>query len=268
MIDFELFRYQLKAKRKSMVYFCIGLFSWGFFITALYPTISGIEAFSDYWGQIPDNFKNLFGGHEINILKPEGFITLEYYQLFLPIILGAFVFAFSAFCVVKARENGSLELLLAHPIERSRYVLTSLASLSAGLAVLSVLSVGTVALTALLFGIDLSFLGQLKYMALVYLLVLALGSISLFASCALNKSGQVYGVGITVLAASYLVNFLSNSWAFFRFIDHALPYHYFDPYGVMTKPGFPWSSLVYYLAIFIAFTALSVVALQRRDIAV
>lgn len=268
MIVPELLRYQLKARRRSLFYFFVGLFSWGFLITALFPTVSDITAFSSYWGQFPDNLKNLFGGHEVNILRAEGYITLEYYQLFLPIILCAFAFGYAAFCVVKARENGSLEILLAHPIERRKYVLTSASSLCGGLAALSFLSVGTVMLTALIFGIDLSYPGQLRFMALLFLFVLALGGITLYASCALDKSGQVYAVGITVFAVSYLVNFLSNNWAFFRFIDHALPYRYFDPYATMTTPGFPWSSLVYFLAIFIAFTMLSVVALQRRDVSV
>jgi len=268
MINDNLLRYQLKTKRRNMLYFSIGLFIWGLLITALYPTVSGISAFSDYWSQFPDTIKNLFGGHDVNILKPEGYITLEYYQLFLPIILGAFVFAFAAFCVVKARENGTLEILLTHPIERWKYALTSFLSLAAGLAILSVLGVGTVMLVSLMFGIDISYLGQLKFMALVYFFVLALGSLSLFASCALNKSGQVYAVGITVLAVSYLVNFISNTWSFFRAVDHAFFYHYYDPYGVMTTSGFPWSSLVYYLAITIAFLWLSMVALQKRDIAV
>ena len=268
MINFNLLRYQLKTKRRNMLYFSIGMFLWGLMITALYPTVSGVEAFSDYWSQFPDTLKNLFGGHEINILKPEGYITLEYYQLFLPIILGAFVFAFAAFCVVKARENGTLEILLTHPIERWKYALTSFLSLAAGLAALSVLAVGSVMLVSLVLGIDISYVGQLKFMVLLYLLVLALGSISLCASCALNKSGQVYAVGITVLAVSYLVNFVSNNWSFFKVLDHAFLYHYFDPYGVMTTAGFPWSSAVYYLAVSIAFMGLSMVALQRRDIAI
>lgn len=268
MINPNLLRYQLKAKRMNMLYFSIGMFLWGLMITALYPTVSGMEAFSDYWVQFPDTIKNLFGGHEINILKPEGFITLEYYQLFLPIILSAFVFGFAAFCVVRARENGTLEILLTHPIERWKYALTSFLSLTSGLAVLSVLAVGTVMLVSLVLGIDISYLGQLKLIALIYLFVLALGSISLFASCALNNSGQVYAVGITVFAVSYLVNFISNNWSFFRAIDYAFLYHYYDPYGVMTKAGFPWSSIVYYLAISIVFVGLSMVALKRKDIAV
>jgi len=268
MISIELLRYQLKTKRRNMLYFSIGLFLWGLMITALYPAVSGVEAFSDYWSQFPDTLKNLFGGHEINILQAEGYITLEYYQLFLPIILGAFAFAFAAFCVVKARENGTLEILLTHPIERRKYALTSFLSLAGGLAILSVVGVGTVMLVSLMLGIDISYLGQLKLMALVYLFILALGSISLFASCALNKSGQVYAVAITVLSVSYLVNFISNNWSFFRVIDHAFFYHYYDPYGTMTTAGFPWSSLVYYLTITIAFLMLSMVALQRRDIAV
>ena len=268
MINLKLLGYELRTKRRNMLYFSIGLSLWGLMITALYPAVSGVEAFSDYWSQFPDTLKNLFGGHEINILRPEGYITLEYYQLFLPIILGAFAFAFAAFCVVKALENGTLEILLTHPIERWKYALTSFLSLASGLAILSVVGVGTVMLVSVVLGIDVSYLGQLKLMALVYLFVLALGSICLFASCALNKSGQVYAVGITVFAVSYLVNFISNNWSFFRVIDHAFLYHYYDPYGLMTQAGFAWSSLVYYLAITVAFLWLSMLALQRRDIAV
>jgi len=267
MINLELLSYQLKARRKSGLYFSLGLFLWGFLITALYPTVSDIAAFSDYWGQFPDNLKNLFGGHDVNILRPEGFITLEYYQMFLPIILAAFAFGFAAFCVVKARENGSLEVLLTHPVERWKYALTSFSAIFVGLAFLSVFAVGTVMLVSLIFGVDLSYTGQLKFMLLVFLMVLGLGSISLFASCAARKSGQVYAAGITVFAMAYLVNFLANTWSFFRFIDYALPYHYFDPYGVMTTAGFPCSSLVYFLALSIAFVVLSMIALQGRDIA-
>ncbi len=268
MINLKLLRYQLKTKRRNMLYFSIGLFLWGLMITALYPAVSGVEAFSDYWSQFPDTLKNLFGGHEINILRAEGYITLEYYQLFLPIILGAFAFGFAAFCVVKALENGTLEILLTHPVERWRYALTSFFSLAAGLAFLSLVGVGTVMLTSLFLGIEISYLGQLKLMLIVYLFVMALGSICLFASCALKKGGQVYAVGITVFAVSYLVNFISNNWSFFRVIDRALPYHYFDPYGVMTQAGFAWSGLLYYLAMIVAFLWLSMIALQRRDIAV
>ena len=93
MVHLELLRYELKAKRRSILYFCLGLMAWGGLITSLYPTVSGIEAFSDYWGQFPDALKNLFGGHEVNILRPEGYITLEYYQLFLPLIIAAFAFS-------------------------------------------------------------------------------------------------------------------------------------------------------------------------------
>jgi len=268
MINLKLLRYQLKSKRRSILFFCVGLFLWGLMITALYPTVSKIEVFSDYWSQFPESLKNLFGGHEINILKAEGYLTLEYYQLFLPIILAAYAFAFAAFCVVRARENGTLEMLLAHPVERWKYALTSIISLCAGLAILSIVGVGTVILISALMGIGITLMGQLKFLVLVYLLVLSLGSITLFASCSFEKSGQVYAVGITVLGVSYLVNFLSGTWAFFRFVNHTLPYRYFDPYAVMTTSGFPFSSLAYFISVTIAFAVLSMLALQGKDIVV
>jgi len=268
MINSSLLRFQLRSKRRSIIYFTIGMFLWGFMITALYPAVSDVEAFSEYWTQFPDTLKNLFGGHDINILKPEGYITLEYYQLFLPIILAAFALGFAAFCVVKARENGTMEILLTHPIERWKYALTSFFSMSIGLAILSVVGIGSVMLTSVIFGIDITYLGQLKLIVMVYAFILTLGGIGLFASCSLNKSGQVYAVGITVLAVSYLVNFLSNNWSFFKAIDHAFLYHYFDPFGVMTEAGFQWTSLIYYVALIVLFVFLSAYTLQRRDIAI
>lgn len=268
MINASLLRYQLRSKRRNFIYFSLGMFIWGFMITALYPTVSELEGFSEYWAQFPDTVKNLFGGHDVNILKPEGYITLEYYQLFLPIILAAFVLGFAAFCVVKARENGTIEILLTHPLERWKYALTSFFSISAGLTLLCVVGVGSVMFTSVVFGIDLNYLGQLKFILLVFLFMLALVGVGLFASCAFNRPGQVYAVGITLLAVSYLVNFLSNNWSFFRVIDYAFLYHYYDPYQVTTAVGFPWSSLVYYAVIAVSFVFMSTYALQRRDIAV
>ena len=170
--------------------------------------------------------------------------------------------------MVKARENGTIELILTQPLERWRYALTSFVTFAIALAALCIIAVATVMLVSLIFGVGISCVGQLKVMLLLWLLLLALGSISLFASCALSSSGQVYAFGITILAVSYLVNFLANNWVFFRIIDHAFLYHYYDPYGVMTTPGFPWSSLIYFGAVSIAFAALSMVALQRKDIAI
>lgn len=266
MIYLNLLRYQLRSKRRSLIYFSIGLFVYGFMITSIYPTISGMQAFSDYWDQFPQGIKNLFGGSEINILKPEGFMAMEYYQMILVIILSAFVMGFTAFCVAKARENGTIELILTQPLERWKYALSSFASFVLALTGLCTVAVATVILVSPIFGVDISYAGQLKELVLLLLLLLALGGISFFASCVLNSPGQVYAAGFTVLAVSYLVNYLANNWTFFRIFNHAFLYSYYEPYKVMTTPGFPWSSMVYYLAISIAFVALSLVALQRRDI--
>ena len=268
MINSSLLHYQLRSKRRSILFFSIGMFIWGFMITALYPTVRDLQGFADYWDQFPDTLKNLFGGHDVNILKPDGYITLEYYQLFLPIILAAFVLGFVAFCVVKARENGTLEILLTHPIERWKYTLTSFFSMSIGLAILSVVGISSVMFTSVIFGIDISYLGQLKFIVIIYSFILAVGGIGLFASCGLNKAGQIYAVGITVLAGSYLVNFLSNNWSFFKAIDYVFLYHYYDPYGVTTEAGFHWISLIYYVILIVLFVFLSAYTLQRRDIAI
>lgn len=267
-MNLNLFRYQIRSKWRSLLYFSIGLFAYGFLITAIYPSISGLQAFSDYWQQIPEGFKNLFGGADVNILKPEGFITMEYYQMMLVIILAAFALGFTAFCVVKARENGTLEFILAHPVERWKYALTSFLSFSMALAGLCIIAVVTIIVVSPLFGAGVSLAGQLKVLALLWLMLLSLGSICLFASTALNSPGQVYAVGITVLTASYLINYLAHTWSFMRIVDYAFLYHYYDPYGTLTAPGFPWSSLIYYGLVSIAFATLSMLVLRRRDIAI
>jgi len=258
----------LRSKRRSLLYFSVGVVVYGFLIGALYPSVAKMSAFSQYWEQFPKNLKNLFGGSNVNILTPEGFLTLEYYQMILIIILAAFALGFTAFCVVKARENGTLELILAHPIERWKYALTSAISFSTALAGLSIVTVITVMITSPIFGLGVSLTGQLKVMILLWFMLLALGSIALLASAALNSPGQVYGLGIGVLIVSYLVNYAAHTFSFFSALDHVFFYHYYNPYQAMTAPGFPWSSLFYYGLISVAFTALAMVVLQRRDISV
>jgi ABC-2 type transport system permease protein len=263
----EILRYHWKSKRRSLLYFSIGLFLWGVWMTAMFPTVSKMEAVSEYWSQFPDTLKNLFGGHEVNILKPDGYLTLEYYQLVLPIILTAFALGFAAFCVAKARENGTIELIFAHPVERWKYALHSFFSLSSALLLLSLVTVGAVMGTSVVLGVGISYTGHLKLLLLVFLFGLSMGSIALLASCSLRSAGQVYAVGIAVFGLSYLVNFLSVNWGFFSFFNHALLFRYYDPYATITGGGFPWSSLVYYLALTVALAAASMYVLQRRDVA-
>ncbi len=266
IINLNLFIYEIRSKRRSLIYFSVGVAVYGFLIAALYPSISKMAAFSQYWEQFPKNLKNLFGGSSVNILTSEGFLTLEYYQLILIIILAGFALGFTAFCIVKARENGSLELLLAHPIKRWKYALTSAISFATALAGLTLVTVLTVMIASPIFGLGVSFVGQVKVMILLWLMLFALGSISLLGSAAFSSPGQVYGLGIAVLIISYLVNYAARTWSSFAALDYVSFYHYYNPYTAMTAPGFPWSSLVYYGLISVAFTSLAMLVLQRRDI--
>lgn len=262
----NILTYELTSRRRSFLYFSLGVIIYGLLITGLYDSIFKIKGFAQYWDQFPSNLKNLFGGGNINILTPEGFLTVEYYQLTLLIILAAFVLGFTAFCIVKARENGSLEMILAHPIERWKYSFTSSVSLASALAVLVIITVGTLMIGSAIFGLHIGLLGQLKIMVVLWFLLLALGSISLLGSAAFNSPGQVYALGITVLIVCYLVHYLGNTWTIFRWIDHALLLHYYNPYSVMTEGGFPWWSLLYYGLVSIAFGWFAILVLERRDI--
>jgi hypothetical protein len=79
----------LRDARNGILGWGIALALYALFIVTLYPTMTGIEAISDFLGDLPPILQAVIGEDIGDFATPEGFLSL-YMVVYIPLILGAY----------------------------------------------------------------------------------------------------------------------------------------------------------------------------------
>lgn len=256
---------ELRMRRGGIVGWTVGLGLWGFLVAVLYPSIG--EQFSGL--ELPE-FYEAFGPISA-IGELSGFLSFEVFNFAVPIALGIYALVLGTGALAGEEDDGTLELLLALPIHRWRLVLAkalaivlSLAIVTAGLCLATWAGVG-----AIRSEIDVSVgaAGLARVALQSWLLVAALGMLSLFLGAYLPARRHASLIGALALAAGYLLDSLA------QISEELDPYaplslnHYYDPHELMTS-GLAWEHAAVLAAVGLAFLALALLSFQRRDVTV
>lgn len=144
-----IFRYTLSRFRGQILGWGISLLLLGLMLMWFYPSIAEQqESFEQLLEIYPPEFSAFFGDLSA-MVTPEGFLSIEYFS-YMPLILGIFAVLMGSGLLVSDEENGTLDLVLAHPVSRTALFFGRLiAFVVATLAILAIswlgLVLGTVA---------------------------------------------------------------------------------------------------------------------------
>jgi len=105
-------------RRKSLTIWTVALSLLTMLIIAMYDSV-GREAAQLFENS---NFTAFFGG-DVDTSSPAGWLGFELYAIFLPICLAIITIGIGASTIGSEEESGTLELLLASPINRSRIII-------------------------------------------------------------------------------------------------------------------------------------------------
>ena len=206
MANGTLFAKTLRDQRRSLPAWAAGLFILGLYLAYLYPFFSrGASGLLKMIGSLPPIIKNLIG--QANpMATPEGFFALQPFSIFGPLLFLLLAIGRGSEAAAGEFENGTLDLLLAHPISRQRLVLEKFFAQAVALALLALAMWGGLGAGTRLFAISLN-LGRLAEAALsLYLLALAFLALTLALSCwSLNRRLSI-AISGTWAVVSYLVN--------------------------------------------------------------
>jgi ABC-2 type transport system permease protein len=200
-----------------------------------------------------------------DLATPEGWYQTETFSMMGPIAVILVTAAIGAKALAGEEENRTMGLLLANPIRRSTIVLEKTVAMVFAAFVVGFLTFAGVALGSLLGGLDMSMWNLVATSALMTLLGLAFGALSLALSAATGRVRiAIYGtIGAGLLF--YLLNSmlpLSDGLAGYA---KWTPFYYFlgsDP----LMNGMNWIHAGVLAAITVALIALAVVLFERRDI--
>ena len=111
----EIFRETLMERRRSILWWSIGIVSFVALQIVFYPSIRDSTGLNDYTRQLSDAMRALFVGGETDITSGIGYLNSQIFAFAGPLLLLIFAIGIGGSLVAGDEENGALELTLSTP---------------------------------------------------------------------------------------------------------------------------------------------------------
>ncbi len=262
----NIFLKTLRDRFRGLVFWGLGLLALVFYIAAFYPTIATSPELADLFENLPPAAQAIVG-NLADVLSPEGYLNAEIFTLTGPLLLLIYAIGLGSDTIAGEEQRGTLELLLANPISRTRIVLEKLAALVAATGILVLVLWDGLALGNALYNMGLS-VGKLTAATFgLLLLAVSFGSLALALGCWTGRKSWTGGVTGMVAVASYFLNTtgaVNESLAPYRKLS--LFYYYVgnDP----LRNGLDWKGVAVLIGVSLLLTLVALVGFNRRDIGV
>ncbi|MEW6188967.1 MAG: ABC transporter permease subunit [Actinomycetota bacterium] len=198
----------------------------------------------------------------------EGYLSAYFLALWWIIIVGGYVIAFATAIVGKEIADGTIEILLAQPISRTKIILGKFLACLFYLAILTFVTIGSTGLLALFYDVEIKTEGLLAVGFLGFLFFAFIAAFSLFLSVILKERGRVVILSVAFLIASHLLNALadlSETLKDFRFLSI---FKYYNSMEALKTGNIPWSDALLFLGLSLLCLIASILIFRREDIAI
>lgn len=203
---FEVVRLELLARRRSIVGYVLGMGLYAFVIVAMYPSFRHDHSLDKLTKSAP-TLSALFGAVG-TLTSPTGWLDANVYGNFLPLVMMLLAIGYGASSIAGQNEEGTLALLAALPLTRTRVLGQKFVSLVVQCTALaSVVAVVVVLGRSFHLGLPVSRVTEASLLTL--LLGLDFGLLTMAVGARTGSRGTALGTGSAVAAASYLVSSLA-----------------------------------------------------------
>jgi ABC-2 type transport system permease protein len=264
----NLFRFELRLSRVTLLSCSLGVAFFQFFLVVLYSTMRPGETLAGFFNLVPKSLKALFGGEYLDILSVNGFLSVLFTHPVNLLLLCTPVIAMATRTASGGAEEGRTDLILSQPVSRSAVLLSRFASGAAAslLLVLSMLA-GHLAGTAL---IDLPETpDRLPFILAAlnaYFFLLGVQGIAFLASAAVQLRSTAVGIIIAAVAFMFFLRLAAQFWDFFEIPAALSLFTYYIPSKVVFLRSIPWEDILSLAAFFAVGSAFALHIFNRKDI--
>jgi len=271
-MSLRLFLSNLKLGQWGLVAWGVLIFLYGVLTMYLYPTMTELNFdIIEYINSLPDALKAAFGYEGIDFtsltLTPEAFATLEFLVLW-PLLIGIYGI-FASVGIAREAERGTLDLLMAQPVKRSRVLVSKFSVFVFAAVLIAVASLfGLVAGSFIIEEtVNMGALSLALFEALLF--VLAIAAFTLLCSVVFLEPRKALTIAGVFMGGSYILNFmvpvLDPSWEWLRNLSL---FYFYQPNQVVSDVALNWTAVAVYAVVAIVSFVAALLVFQRRDLAV
>lgn len=260
----NILRKTLWDQRRSLIWWFLGIAALGIITVLLYPSIGAAPEMEELFEDLPP-VAEVFMGDIVDITSPEGYLNSQLYALIVPLLFMIYTIAQGSGAIAGEERAGTMDILLANPVPRSRVVLEKFGAALVGGLVLALSMWLSIVAGAVIVDMDIGFVLLSEATLGALLLAYGFGAFALLLGCATGQRGLSIGVSAGVGVVAYLLN------GFALVIDWLEPYRTLSPFYFYAgnDPLYngldPWHMLVLIVVTAVCVAA-AVYAFQRRDV--
>jgi ABC-2 type transport system permease protein len=263
---FEITRFEAGKRVRGTLVLTGALVALIALYVALFPSIesAGIDL-DAYIESLPEETRRAFVGNVTTITTIDGYMASQFYQLTWLLVLGVYYAYAAASSVASEVENGTLELVLTHPVSRSRLVVGKFLAL-----VPSMVAVNAVSYLAVYGGVeyideslDAVDLFALHAYSIGYLFACA--AIGMVASVRFDSARRAQTVAIGSVFGMYLVDSLTFDTDYEWVGDVAFT-RYYDVGEILTEGTVAWGDLALLVVVAVVLLVVSAELFERKDV--
>ena len=261
---FAELKHTLRRQRGQMIGWGIGLALYGLLMVYIYDSIAAIPGFAETIANYPKELM-VFFGDMLAIATPKGYLDV-YYFTYMPFVIGIFAAVAAAGLLVSDEEKGILDLVLAHPVSRTRLFWGRVLGFVIATVVILLISWLSWVLPSGSTGLDLTWLQFLRPFVPLFAVLLLFGMLALLLSLVLPSARLAATISGGLIFANWLLLGLANMNEDLQTVVEFTPLYYYQ--GGEAIDGLEWAWLGGLLGMAAILALLSWWLFQRRDIRV
>ena len=248
------------------------MFGYSLLVMALWPSSSELDL-SAYLEGMPEGLRAAFLGSAFNLEEVSQSSFFQYlgaeYATWLPLVMAYFGIWVGSGVIAREFDRDTLDLLLAQPVTRTRFVVAKFAAVILSAIPPIVLSALGLIIGVIVWGegVELSEWDTILIHVNLLLFTTATAALGMVFASLFLQPGRSYGLGAAVLIAMYLLNIVAQVVEPLKWSGYISLFHYWQPLEQFITGEFDWFNAAALAAIAAAGLLVTIIVFRRRDIA-
>ena len=261
----NVFTKTLWDARRSLLGWALAISAVAAMYAAFWPTVNTPQM-QQALGNYPQGILEAFNYNDL--ASPAGYLGSSIYGLLVPLLVAVFAIAWGTQAVAGDEEAGTLELLLAHPVSRTRLALQRFAALITALTLVGALL--WLAMVAIAGPAQLAGVTATEFAAATAQLVLfgaCLGALAFAVGAATGRKALAITTSASMAVLAYLANGVFPQLQGLEWTRDLSPWHWYLG-GEPLKHGLQAGDALLLLVVTMVLVAAGTLLFNRRDVAV